>query len=167
MELPRVFVDSTARFEAYGAGSDSLSTVLPSDADLLPPFAPTTDQIWLSVTSATNGVVSFAFTANAAYTNRTAHINLFGQSIAVTQSASLAPPQITGTTLTGTGMFQFSFSNNIAGSSFTVLSTTNLFLPVTNWTAVGVFSNAAAGQLQFSIPVSTNEPERFYSVRSP
>ena len=83
-ELPCAFVDPTAKLEGAAAGSDALPMVLPFTANLLPPFAPTSDQLWLTITGVTNGVVSFAFTATT--TNRTAHITLLGQAISVTQS---------------------------------------------------------------------------------
>jgi DNA-binding beta-propeller fold protein YncE len=84
-ELPYVFVDPTARSEGAAAGNDSLPVVLPATANLLAPFAPTSDQSWLTITGITNGVVSFSFTANAGSV-RTAFITLLGQSILVTQA---------------------------------------------------------------------------------
>ena len=65
-ELPRAFVDPTAKVGSRRAGSDVLPVVLPATANLLAPFAPTSDQPWLTITGITNGVVSFAFTANTA-----------------------------------------------------------------------------------------------------
>ena len=92
-ELPLAFLDPTANWESVAAGSDVLPVVLPATANLLAPFAPTSDQGWLTITGITNGVVSFAFSANTGSTNRTAHITLLGQPIAITQ---VAPPVITG-----------------------------------------------------------------------
>ena len=86
-ELPHAFVDPTAKSEGPAAGSDGLPVVLPATANLLAPFAPTSDQPWLTITGITNGVVSFAFSANTGSTNRTANITLLGQSIAITQTA--------------------------------------------------------------------------------
>ena len=85
-ELPRAFVDPTAKWEGPAAGSDVLPVVLPATANLLAPFAPTSDQPWLTITGVTNGVVSFAFDANTTGTNRTAHITLLGQPISITQA---------------------------------------------------------------------------------
>jgi DNA-binding beta-propeller fold protein YncE len=92
-ELPRAFVDATAKWESAAAGGDALPVVLPATANLLAPFAPTSDQAWLTITGITNGVVSFIFLANTGSTNRTANITLLGQLIAITQ---VAPPVITG-----------------------------------------------------------------------
>ena len=85
-ELPHAFVDPTARSESLAAGNDALPVVLPATENLLAPFAPTSDQPWLTITGITNGVVSFSFTANTG-PSRTAHITLLGQTIPVTQAA--------------------------------------------------------------------------------
>ena len=85
-ELPRAFVDPTPRVEPATAGTDALPVVLPVSENLLAPFAPGSDSPWLTISGVTNGVVSFAFAASP--TNRTAHITLLGQLIAVTQIGS-------------------------------------------------------------------------------
>ncbi len=164
-ELPRAFVDPTAKLEGADAGSDALPAVLPATANLSAPFAPTSDQPWLTISGITNGVVSFSFSSSAG-TNRAANITLLGQTIPVTQIGIIIPPTLAGATLLANGGFQFAFSNN-QGASFTVLSTTNLSLPLTNWTVVGTPTNVAPGRLQFTTPVSTNDAQRFYRVRSP
>ncbi len=86
-ELPRAFVDPTAKTEPASGGSDTLPAVLPATANLTGPFAPVSDSPWLTITGVTNGVVSFAFTANN-FLSRTAHIIVLNQSITVTQLAS-------------------------------------------------------------------------------
>ena len=164
-ELPYAFVDPTAELEGPAAGSDVLPVVLPATANLLAPFAPTSDQAWLSITGISNGVVSFAFDANTGSTNRTAHITLLGQPISITQAA-VAPPSLLGPTVLSNGRFQFAFSDNVLGASFTVLTSTNLSLPLTNWTVVGPATNIAPGLFQFSTD-TTNNPQGYYRVRSP
>jgi hypothetical protein len=82
-ELPYAFVDTAPKIEGPPAGNDSLPVVLPVTENLLPPFAPTSDQSWLTIDGITNGIVSFSFTATP--TNRTGHIALLGQSIPVLQ----------------------------------------------------------------------------------
>ncbi len=81
-------MDTAVKIETAAAGSDALPVVLPATANLTGPFAPVSDSSWLTITGVTNGVVSFAFTANNS-ANRTAHITVLGQSITVTQ---LGPP---------------------------------------------------------------------------
>jgi sugar lactone lactonase YvrE len=120
-ELPRAFVDSTPRSESPLAGNDSLPVVLPATENLLAPFKPASDSTWLTITKVTNGIVSFSFTNNATGTNRTAHINLLGQSIPITQ---IAPTIILGTTnllIGSTAPYSSSvtLAVNPAGSSWT------------------------------------------------
>jgi DNA-binding beta-propeller fold protein YncE len=165
-ELTYAFIDATPKPESAAAGTDALPMVLPITENLLPPFAPTSDQAWLAITGITNGVVSFSFTFNPV-SSRTAHITLLGQSISVTQAgAGVTPPALTGPLMLGGGLFQFSFTN-VPGASFTVLSATNLSMPLSNWTVVGAASNMGGGQFQFTLQTATNIPQSFYTVRSP
>jgi hypothetical protein len=164
-ELPRAFVDPTPKSEGPGAGSDTLPVALPPTANLRAPFAPTSDQPWLTITGITNGVVSFAFEANTGSSSRTANITLLGQPIAITQAA-LAPPILIGPMVLEDGTFQLTFSNSDPGVSFTVLTTTNPSLPLAEWTVAGPATNIAPGLFQFSTAI-TNNPQGYYRVRSP
>jgi hypothetical protein len=75
-----------------------------------------------------------------------------------------APPiELTGMMIVG-GAFQFSFTN-IPNSTFTVLASFDVSLPVTNWTALSGVTEPAPGQYRFS--EATNNPRRFYRVRWP
>jgi DNA-binding beta-propeller fold protein YncE len=166
-ELLHAFVDPTAKAETAAAGNDALPVVLPATANLTGPFAPASDSDWLTINRSINGVVSFAFTANPFATSRTANISLLGQTIPVTQSAApVIPPNLTGLTILSNGAFQFCFINN-QGASFTVLTTTNLSLPLTNWTVLGTPTNNGSGQYQFTDLTATNYGQRFYRVSSP
>jgi sugar lactone lactonase YvrE len=165
LELPYAFVDPTTRMESGAASNDALPVVLPATANLLAPFTPTSDQPWLTISGITNGVVSFCFAANTG-PSRTAHITLLGQTVPVTQGVILTPPTLTGWTMLGNGVFQFAFSNN-QGASFTVLSTTNLSLPLTNWSVIGAPTNISPGLFQFTSQPTTNDPQRFYRISSP
>jgi DNA-binding beta-propeller fold protein YncE len=166
-ELPRAFIDPTPKSVGVGAaaGSDSLPVVLPATENLRSPFAPTSDQPWLTITGVTNGVVSFSFTGSTS--NRTAHITLLGQAIAINQSGLPATPTLVSSVVLTNGSFQFAFSNTVPGASFTVLSATNLALPLADWQMFANSNNCAAGLLRFTIPINTNDAQRFYRVRSP
>ena len=164
LELPCAFVDPTPKLEGLAAGSDSLPVVLPATENLLPPFAPTSDQSWLTISGITNGVVSFSFTANTGPA-RTADITLLGQSIPITQGTIGTPPTLTGVQMLGGDVLQFDFTD-IETASLTVLSSTTLALPLSQWTVVGTASNTAPGRFQFTTP-TTNEAQAFYRVRSP
>ena len=73
------------------------------------------------------------------------------------------PIALTGPTRLGNGTFQFGFTN-YAGVSFTVLSSTNVTLPLNNWTVLGVPLEISPGQYQITDPQATNSPQKFYRV---
>jgi sugar lactone lactonase YvrE len=161
-ELPYAFVDPTDKLESLAAGSDVLPVVLPSAANLRGPFAPTSDQLWLTITGVTNGIVSFAFTATT--TPRMAHITLLGQPISITQV--LPPcPTLFGARMLAKGVFQAAFSNSDGAATFTVLYSTNPALPIAQWAVLGPATNVAPGLFQFTDTQATDS-QRFYSVRS-
>jgi sugar lactone lactonase YvrE len=162
-EMPAAYVDPSARSENNAAGADGLPTVLPISENLLPPFAPTSDQPWLTVNGITNGVVNFSFPDNYGF-GRVGNLNVLGWTIPINQNLGVIPPVLTGARVSG-DVFKFSFSN-VPAASFTVLSATNVSLPLSNWTAVGPASNSATGLFEFTTQ-TTNDPMRFYRVRSP
>jgi DNA-binding beta-propeller fold protein YncE len=166
-ELPYAFVDTTTRLEGANAGSDSLPAVLPVTENLNAPFAPVSDQPWLTITGTANGIVTFSFTANDTGATRTANITVLGQTIAISQGAGVTPTILIGTTFLENGSFQFAFSNANPALSFTVLSSTDLSLPLTNWTVSGTPVSIAPGLFQFTAPPAPNDPQRFYRLRSP
>jgi hypothetical protein len=151
--------------EGLAADNDDLPGVLPATANLLTPFAPTSDQSWLTIAGIANGVVSFAFTTNMGPA-RTAHINLLGKTISITQGLIGTPPTLTGVQALSNGAIQFSFRNN-PSASFTVLSTTNISLPLATWTVVGPATNISSDLFEFTSQPTTNDQQRYYTVRSP
>lgn len=77
------------------------------------------------------------------------------------------PFLITGDQLTN-GTLGFSFTNR-SGASFTVFATTNIALPLSNWSNLGpaVESPLGSGQFHFTDSQAGNSAQRFYIVRSP
>ena len=63
------------------------------------------------------------------------------------------------------GAFQFGFSNT-PNMNFDAWATTNLSLPLSNWTALGGVTEISPGQFQFTDSQATNSPQRFYRVRA-
>jgi hypothetical protein len=166
-EMPRVFVDSTPHSEAAGAGADSLSAIAPATASLSGFYQPTSDQPWLTITSVSGGSVGFAFTSNTNFTDRTANINILGVAIPVTQASPVGtPPFLINPQVLGNGAFQFTFTN-LPNASFTVLTTTNLSLPLADWTVAGAPSSIGPGLYQFTSQPLTNDSQRFFEVTSP
>ena len=64
------------------------------------------------------------------------------------------------------GAFQFGF-NYTPGVTFTALATTNASLSSSNWTPLGGVTEMSPGQFRFTDPQATNNPRRFYRIRSP
>ena len=82
------------------------------------------------------------------------------------QSLAIVPPQLACGILASNGACYFNFTN-LPGTRFTVLGSTNLFLPIGSWTVLGSAAENAPGQFQFTDLAATNAPARFYRVRSP
>jgi hypothetical protein len=82
-------------------------------------------------------------------------------------SANLSgtPPTLLNPTVLPNGDFQFSFTNSPAGS-FTILGSSEITLPLSNWTVLGSPSETSLGQYQFTDSAAAADV-RFYSVRSP
>ncbi len=76
------------------------------------------------------------------------------------------PIVLTNTEQQPGGAFQFTFPGNPNGTN-TVLATTNVALPVTDWTPLGSVGEIEPGLYWFTDSQATNYPYRFYQVRSP
>jgi hypothetical protein len=64
------------------------------------------------------------------------------------------------------GNARFGFTSQ-SGRTFTVLMSTNLTLPVAQWTPLGNPVESPAGTYQFTDSTAANSPRRFYRVTSP
>jgi hypothetical protein len=123
-ELPRAFVPGGAVSEGPAAGTDALPPVLPASQSLTGPFAPSSDQNWLTVGPAADGVVQFSFAANTTGAPRTAHLTVLGQPVSVTQQAlvfsNLSAPTVTYGTATTTISGQLGTAAPFPNSSVTI-----------------------------------------------
>ena len=81
-------------------------------------------------------------------------------------STSVPPPVINPQLVAGGNSFQISFSND-PGASFTVLRSTNVGLPLSNWTVVGTATEISPGEYQFSDPGAQTNVQRYYRIRWP
>jgi N-acetylneuraminic acid mutarotase len=64
------------------------------------------------------------------------------------------------------GAFQFAFTNT-PHATFTVSVSTNIALPLNNWTILNGAMEISLGQFQFTDLQATNDGQRFYRVHSP
>jgi hypothetical protein len=78
------------------------------------------------------------------------------------------PGELTAATRLGDGAFTFGFTN-YTDTSYSVLSTTNLALPLSQWWNLGAAleTPVGSGQFQFTDAQATSNTTRFYRVRTP
>jgi FtsP/CotA-like multicopper oxidase with cupredoxin domain/streptogramin lyase len=163
-ELPYAFVDPTFKSEPATAGTDTLPMVLPATQNLQGPFTPTANEPWLTVGNTAGGVVSFNFTENTNRLPRVAFIKVLGQDIGVYQSGVVYPPVISSISKSN-GVFQLSFTNGTPGATYSVLFSTNVSAPLTNWTVLGTIVQVNPNLWQFADTQATNDAG-FYTIRS-
>lgn len=85
----------------------------------------------------------------------------------VVTGVSAAPrPRIVSDLMNGNN-FIFSGSNGIPGWPYWVLSSSNLNLPITNWTMVSSNAFDGNGDFNFTNPVNLNLPQTFYILEVP
>ena len=117
-------------------------------------FSYTVDELGADATAG-HKVLATVFVNGIQSTSRVVNV-----SVPVPVSAPLDEP------VSLTNGFQFTFTNSV-GALFGVLATTNLSLPLTNWTALGGVTEISPGRFQFTDPQATNGGQRFYKVYSP
>jgi hypothetical protein len=76
------------------------------------------------------------------------------------------PPIIDSLTRLANGTAQLRFLS-ATNFGFTVLAATNVGLPASNWTVLGVTTNLGGATYQFIDSTVTNYPRRFYRLRFP
>lgn len=79
-------------------------------------------------------------------------------------ASSIHPPLLTNVVRSGTNL-QFAFTN-APHADFTALMSTNLKVPLSNWTALGNVTEVSSGDYQFTDASATNRVQ-FYRVVSP
>jgi fibronectin-binding autotransporter adhesin len=75
-------------------------------------------------------------------------------------------PKVVTATMNGNS-FIFSGSNGVPGWPYWVLTSTNLSLPVTNWTLTSTGAFDANGNFILTNPVSAGAPQNFYLLELP
>jgi hypothetical protein len=82
------------------------------------------------------------------------------------QVVSLATPTIGGIVLSGTNTI-ISGTGGPANGSYWVLASTNVALPLTNWTQILTSQFDASGNFIFTNAISPAVPRRFYLLQMP
>lgn len=75
-------------------------------------------------------------------------------------------PVVAAAKVPAPGQFSFQFTGNPNGS-YSVLATTNLILPLADWTVLGSATLVSSDLFQYVDTHATNYPQRFYKLRAP
>ncbi|MEY2427908.1 MAG: hypothetical protein QOJ40_793 [Verrucomicrobiota bacterium] len=115
----------------------------------------------------TNGATSF-IRSNLTAGSHAVWAGYASDTFCASSSANLiaTPSYLTGAILPGNGAFQMAFSNSI-GASFTGLRSTQLALPLSNWSVLGPATEVSPGQFLFTDPQAASNARGFYRIRSP
>ena len=95
VELPRVFISSSALNLPTSAGTGQLPVVIPNTSISLAPFTPSAGVPWLHIDSNTLGTVSYSYDVTS--TPRFGYLIVAGQSIFVQQGTPVVPTVTTPT----------------------------------------------------------------------
>jgi len=97
-------------------------------------------------------------------------LNTAGESANSAQTSAttpaLPPPQIVQASIAG-GNVVFSGTNGLPGGTYELVSSTNLAMPLSNWTQVGGGNFDGNGNFSVSNAINASEPQRFYLLRQP
>jgi hypothetical protein len=88
-----------------------------------------------------------------------------GSPFAAEQQFTIAAPRIIELLMLGNGHFQFSFSNE-ASVIYAVLGTTNVALPLAQWTVLGPPVSLGGGLYRFTDTGAMGQAQRFYILRA-
>ena len=108
----------------------------------------------------------FYYGSTVSLASNTLYIASSDQNLYAYAATATTPITLTNPARLGNGAFQFGFTN-IPGATFSAWSTTNLTVPFSNWTSMGVVTQFSSGQYQFTDLQATNSPQRYYRIRSP
>jgi len=149
---------------AWGAGVTSTGS-FPNYGQSIVPGGLNTLILPLLTSNAVNVVQPGGYVLNYTVTNSFGGVaNGISRSVFVTSPPP--PPVLTSLMTLPGGMFRFNFTN-ATPVNFTVLASTNVALPTSNWTVLGSATVISPGVYQFTDALGTNFPQRFYRVRSP
>jgi|GEM_PF-1361442 len=160
------FLQVSKGINVQAANENPFTIVLQTAAGPAANFNASTNYDWI-IATASGGFTNFnanAFTVDSSlFAN-----NLAGGSFYVrTNGSSLVLsftnlPPVALHLLAGGNNFVFSASNGNPGSPYCLLASTNLSLPIANWTPVATNSSDANGNLIFTNSPDPNMPQMFY-----
>jgi len=82
------------------------------------------------------------------------------------QVIGTAQPVFASTTLSGTNLV-ITGTNGTPGTNYTVLTTTNLTIPLSNWVSILTNQFSPTGAFSFTNAIAPGEPQRYFRIRTP
>jgi hypothetical protein len=92
------------------------------------------------------------------------HLALDG-TVSVASTTVTSQPYITSISLSGANLI-INGTNGSAGQQFEILSSTNVALPLANWTSIST-DTFTGGDFAVTNAINAGEPQRFYLIRVP
>ena len=137
--------------------------------NLINSFVPATTNSFVILTN--GGTLTGNFTNLGG--GRVAVANIVGGSFKVVTNARsvvltnfVLSPVIGSISYSGTNFF-ITGTNGTAGASCLVLSATNLFVPLTNWSIIATNQFGLGGSVNFTSPLNLNTPQKYYRLQLP
>jgi hypothetical protein len=78
----------------------------------------------------------------------------------------VAVPKFASINLSGTSLI-ITGTGGPPNTTYAVLTSTNVALPVSNWTSVATNQFGAGGEFSFTNSIAPGTPPRFYRIRTP
>jgi hypothetical protein len=94
-------------------------------------------------------------------------VNSFGESTNSSRAIAILPRALIASPLLQSGQVVLSGSGGIPGKPYYVLVSTDLSLPVTQWTSIGTNSFDANGLFRFTNTPDPNAPQLYYLLQTP
>ena len=79
-------------------------------------------------------------------------------------SVSVAPPSFAGIAVSGTNVV-ISGTNGVPNANYSVLTTTNVTLPLINWSSIATNQFDSSGNFSFTNAIDANDLQRYFQVR--
>jgi hypothetical protein len=165
------FIQCTAGINVQAAAANPFTIDVQTADSPAANFNSQSNYDWV-IATANNGFTNFAaneFAINtASFQNTTGYGNFYihtnGNSLVLSFTNNLPLPMAMNITASGTN-FIFSGANGSAGTPYFILASTNLALPLINWTVFSSNTLDANGNFIFTNPQDASQPQAFYLLK--
>ena len=143
---------------AYATGYNVFRSLIPGGFDT-----------WLANNITSTNYADATVTPGTAYYYSVTATNMSGQSDFSSQASATVPakPPTFGTiSLSGTNLIM-NGTNGTAGMNCLVLMSSNLALPLANWTVLATNTFGPGGGFNFTNPLNPASPQQFYRLKLP